>query len=110
MQLLSGRKYKWPTGKQVNVQMKHGLTSIGVGVDHNAITVLCKSLFTRDLRRGQQKVSKLILVFEPSRIERVHMIARDDENMRRGLWGEIVERDAQLVLKHPGRRDFTRSN
>ena len=43
------RKNKWTATQKVYVQMKNGLSAVGIRVDYDAIAVVRDALFPRDL-------------------------------------------------------------
>ena len=92
----------------MNVKMKYRLPAVGVCIDHNAITVLRKTLLPGDLCGSQKQVSERLFIIRPRLLKRINMLARDDQDMCRSLWTEIVERDTCLILKYARRRDLAR--
>src|ERR1043166_24935 len=105
---LPRRKHERPAREQMHVKMKHSLPAVGVSVYHNAITIVRKMLLTCDLGGGMKQMPKHFFMVPINVIERVNMIARNDQNMRRRLRTQIIERDAHLIVINPRRRYLTR--
>ena len=88
----------------MQMQMKNGLPAVRVCIYHDAVTVSRKALRSSDVCGRQEQVAKRFLLALTYRIERVKMLARDDEDMSRSLRVEIIERHANIVLKNLCRR------
>ena len=91
------------------MQMKDGLSAIRICIYYDAISVLGKSLFSRDLGGRQEYMSERCLVALVGRVERIDVFTRNDQNMRRCLRREVVERDAHFVFVDSCGWDLTRS-
>ena len=92
------------------MQMEDGLPAVGVRIDNHSITVFRKALLTCDRRRAQKQMTESALVVLFGFVERVDMITRNDQDVGRGLWTEIVERNTRVVLVNPSRRDLARGD
>jgi len=90
------------------MEMKHGLPAVGVSVYYNPITIFGETPFTGDTSGRQKKMAERLRIVLPGFIQRVDMVARNDENMSRRLRTKIVERDAYLIFEHASRRYLVR--
>jgi len=95
---LSGRKNKRTTAEQVKMQMKNRLPAIAVGVDNRAIAGFGKIFFAGDFRRNQMHIAERFQMFVSRFIERCDMLARNNENVLRGLRANIVKRHADIIF------------
>ncbi len=78
VKFLAGRKNKWTTAKQVNMQMKNRLPAVAVGVDNRAVTGFGEIFFAGDFRRNQMHIAERFEMFISRFIERRDMLARND--------------------------------
>lgn len=88
------------------MQVKYGLTAVGVSIDHNAVTIFGKPVLASDTGSRQEKMAKGKFVIRGCPIQRVDMLARDDKNMGRGLWTKVIECNARLVFENACRRNL----
>ena len=91
----------------MHVQVKNGLAAVGICVKDDPITVIGESSVAGNFGRRQQKVAEQVPLGVCRLVERIDMRPRDDQNMRRGLWLEIVKGHAQTVLVYTFGRDRT---
>ena len=110
IQRLTRRERERATAEQVNVQMKNGLPAVAVRVDDDAIAVFGKAFFACYFRAGQKQVTERFPVIFSGFVERIEMLARDDQNVRRRLRANIVEGDAHVVFVNSRRRNLARNN
>jgi len=104
---LSRRENKCAARKQVNVKMKHRLAPVTVSVDHDAIAVVGKTLFTSDARSCQEKLAQFFRI--GSFVQRIDMLAGYHQDVRRRLRVKVIKRDAFFVLVNAFRWDFARN-
>lgn len=91
----------------MNVQVLHGLSSIGAGVDDGAIAVV-KALLCRDLRRSGEQLAEECGGFaaELTGVEQTRdVFAGDDQNMHGRLRIDIRKRNHILILVDQFGRD-----
>jgi hypothetical protein len=105
----SRRKNEWPAAEQMNMKVKNRLPAVRICVDHDAIAVLGYAPFTSDLGRRELEMAERRLLSDGRRIERIEMLARNNENMRRSLRAYVVERDAGPVLVNLVGRNLARN-
>lgn len=106
---LSRWKYEWPAAEQMDMDVKDRLAAVGICVDDDTIAVVGKAATAGDLSRSQKQMAEHRRIFFRGLIERIDMIARYDQDVRRGLWGNVVKGKAHIVLIHPGRRYLARN-
>ena len=82
----------------MDVQMKDGLPAVSVRVDDRAVTGFGEFVFAGDFRRHQMKIAERFEVFVFRLVERFDMLARNDQNVRRGLRVQVFESDAHIVF------------
>jgi len=80
------------------MKVKDRLTAIAVCVDNHPIAVTRETFAAGDLRRGDQKMPKSVLVLRPGLVERFDVLFRDNQNMPRRLRAKIVKSDANVVF------------
>jgi hypothetical protein len=86
------------------VQVKYRLPAIGVGVNDDAIAGIREAEPSSDVGRGGQQMPKHSGVSLGRLVQRIDMLSRDYQDMRRSLRTQVVERDAAVVLKNQSRR------
>lgn len=95
---LPGGKYKGTARKQMHMYMKYCLTAVAVSIDDHPVSIIGKAALPGKLGGCQQKVSEHRALVRRGFIQRVDMIARDDQDMCRSLRTQIMKGDAKLVL------------
>ena len=80
----------------MGMQMKYGLTSTRVRIEHNSISALVNSFTARDFR-GEQKHPTQRVRFA-RRIQRINMLSWNHQYVDRRLRIDVPKRDAMLVL------------
>ena len=99
-QTVSSRwKNKRASRQQMDMQMKYRLAAIGICVDHNAIPIFRKTLIASDIRGRREQMAELAPMPGAGLIQRINMLARNDQNMGRSLRRQIVKGNASIVLK-----------
>jgi len=98
--LLARRKDKSAAAKKMNMQVKNCLSSIGISIYYNPIAARGKAFFAGDLRGGQKQMAESFFIRTLSSIERIEMFSRNYQNMRRCLRRDVVEGNANSVVKH----------
>src|SRR5687768_10428849 len=88
----------------MHVKVKDCLAAIRVGIYHDAVPVVREPFFTGDLGRGQQQMPEGFPMSRFRLRQRIYMLARDQQNVRRGLRRQVVERNADIVFVNPVRR------
>lgn len=88
----------------MSMEMKHGLPRSCVGIQNGTIPGVRNSFRARDLRRHEQYSPKCRGIFRVR--QRINMLARDNENVHRGLWVDISKCDTVLVFSDNLCRDF----
>src|SRR5688572_28962544 len=83
----------------MDVEVKDGLSAVGIRIDDHAITVGGKALLAGDLGGGEQEVAEGFAMLLGRHVQRIDMSTRDDKYMGRRLRALIVERNAHVVLK-----------
>jgi len=83
------------------MNVKNGLTRIGIGVHDDAIATLGDTLGLRQLRRHQMHSPDDL--GRSNVIERVDVLPRNHQNVNRRLWIDVAERNAVFVLAHDRR-------
>ncbi len=92
----------------MNVQMENGLAAVAVCVYDDPIAVARKSVRAGDTRGGQQQVTERFFVSAFGFIERIEMLLRHDQQMRRRLRAEIVESQANFIFVNFCRKNIAR--
>ena len=92
------------TTEQVNVQVRHGLATVRVAIHDEAIT-LRQPQFLRQLHPHQHEMPQEGLIGWRCVVECANLFSWNDEHMRRGLWIDVVEREAKIVFVGDLRRD-----
>ena len=110
IQRLTRRSDKRATAEQMHVQMKNGLPAVLVRVDNDAITVLVKTFFAGYSSAGQKQMTERFPVIFARLVERIEMLARHNQNVRRRLRADVVKSDAHIVFENSGRRNLARHN
>ncbi len=72
--VLTGRKQKLAAGKQMEMQVKYGLSAVAVAIDHYSVTIVGKFLSPSDLRGGQHQMADEALVIDL--VQRIKMLPR----------------------------------
>lgn len=90
----------------MDVQVKDCLAAVGIGIDDHAIAVFGKAAASRDVRSRNKQVSKHGGILRGGLVQRIDVNPRNDQYMNRSLRGDVIERDAYLVLVHQCRRYF----
>ena len=80
------------------MKMKDRLTAVGIRVYDNSITIFGEAFFPRDLGSRQKQMAERLFICRSGLVERIDMLARDDQNMCRRLRRKIVERHANFIL------------
>ena len=88
------------------MKMINGLPAVAVGVDDDAVTVVGKPLRARDLGGLEHDVPDCLAMLRTGCVERIEMLARHDQNMRRRLRADVVESKTDIVLINLRRRDL----
>jgi len=91
------------------VQVENRLASVGVCIDYDAITVLRDARRASYPCRGKKQMPQHLSVGFAGSIERINMLPRYDQYMRRGLRTDVIESYADVILVNPRRRNFTRN-
>jgi len=94
----------------MHVNVKHGLPDARARIDDGSETALAQSLLVGDARRDVQQMSERAFVRLPCVVERLDVIARDDEGVDGRLRIHVAEGDAQIVFVKKLRGDFARDN
>jgi len=97
-----------PSAEEVEVDVEDGLAGGFAGVDDHAVAVRREFQVARDLRGAQQHVSDDRVVLIGHLVERRDVFARNDEDVRRRLRVDVVERDDLVVFVHFFCRDLAR--
>lgn len=82
------------------MQVKDRLAAVGVGIDDHSIALCCKAEAASDVGGGRQQMAEHRPVLLFGLIERIKVLSRDYQNVRRSLRAQIVERNASIVLKN----------
>ena len=104
---LSRRENKCAARKQVNMKMKYRLTAVTISVDHDAIAVFSKTLFTSYASGSKKKIAQFRRI--GSFVQRIDMLAGYHQDVRRRLRVKVIKRDAFFVLVNAFRWDFARN-
>lgn len=87
------------------MQMGHGLTGMRPVVDHEPIAVGEIELL-RDIASREEQVPEHRLIVRDCLADARYRLLRDDQQMGRRLWLDIVDHEAKLVLVFDLGRDF----
>ena len=93
----------------MHMNMEDRLAAVRICVDNHAVTVVGEPTLACDLSRSQQQVTEHRRIFFRSLIQRVDMLTRHDQNMRRSLRRDIVEGKANVILVNFGRGYLARN-
>ena len=86
------------TAEQVQVDVKDGLPSLAVRVEHRPVPAVRYASFLGNRGGAPDELSDQAVVFCAKLVQRFDMTLRDDEHMRRRLWIDIVEGQHAFVL------------
>jgi hypothetical protein len=104
--LLSRRPREDPTGEQMQMDMKNGLTGVPAIVDDHAIAGLIKAFLLRKCLRHKEQVSNQLPVILPDAVNIGEVFFRHDEDMDRRLRIEVLEGNSKLILVDHFRGDL----
>ena len=88
----------WPAAEDVEMEVKHRLATIGVGVHHDAITFRRDSRLLRDIAGKSQQFPERPRIFRI--VERADVRRRDDQDMRGCLPIEVLEGQHAVAALH----------
>jgi hypothetical protein len=81
----------------MEVQVRHGLAAFFVAVDHQAVAFL-QSVFSSQAGGDQMHVAQELLVLFSQIGVRANFFARNQQDMHRGLRGNVPKRQAEIVF------------
>ena len=84
----------------MDVQVRDGFTAIAAVVDHQAVAGNSHSFAAGDFRRREQQMPEQGGVTRSRHTDPRHRLARDNQDMDRGLWRNITECHAVLILMY----------
>ena len=91
----------WPiegaSTQQMHVEVRDGFTTVGAVVDHDAET-LGETELTGELTGNEQQMPESGLVFHGRLSDARDGLTRHDQNVSRGLRGDVMESHADNVL------------
>ena len=93
----------------MHVKMKNRLAAVGIRIYDHAVTILGEALFTRDLSCGEKQMTEVLFVLPLCCVQRIYVRAGHNQDMRRCLRADVIERDADIILIHLVRRDIARN-
>lgn len=94
------------TGEEVEVKVRNCFSTVPAIVDHDPEAVFAQSfLFSDDTDAGEE-VAEEILVRRVSLADPHDQLFRNEEQVNRGLRGDVTEAEAQVVLVDDVARDF----
>src|SRR5690606_36403740 len=99
------RENKNASAEQMHVQMENRLAAIGVRICDDSVTGVRKTFVAGDLCGRQHQMSDKLLLILSRGIERLDMHTRNDQNMRRSLRLDVIERDAPVVFVNDASRN-----
>ena len=88
----------------MRVKVKDRLTAIRVGIYHDTVPIVREAFPTCYLGRGQQQMPEGFPMPRARLRQRINMLARDQQNVRRGLRRQVVERHTDIVFVNSVRR------
>jgi hypothetical protein len=92
----------WPghiaTANDMQVKMLDRLTGAAPSIDNNAKAILGNAKIIGHARADAQEIAKQRLIIARSIIKRIHMFARDNQNVFRRLRINIMESHAPFIL------------
>jgi hypothetical protein len=97
-----------PSGQQVHVKVKYGLTRIGPIIDNHSVAL--QSFCAGNLAGHQEQVTQEITLLLRGRRQRGDMLFGDDENMGGGLGVDISKGKRPLVFLDDARIRFPLDN
>jgi hypothetical protein len=101
---LAGRPVHLAPAHEVDVEVVDGLAAFGAGADDDAVA-FAEPLLARDVGRCVKKTAKQGFVSGFSMGQRREMLLRDDQNVRRRLWVDVVEGEDLIVFPNLLRRN-----
>lgn len=98
----------------MDVKVKNRLAAIGIRINNNTIPIFRKTPVASNTPCRKQQMAQCSLVSGTGFIERIDMFARNDKNMRRCLWDQIVKGYASIILvdtlgRYPTVGNFTKN-
>jgi hypothetical protein len=90
----------------VQVDVKDRLPGLGVAIEDRAIAAIGKPVVFRDGGRATDHFPDQPIVGVPQIVQRRDVPSRDDEDVHRRLWVDVLEGDEMLVLMDDRCRDF----
>jgi hypothetical protein len=96
--MLARRPVQRATADHVQVQVKDRLACARARIDHGAVTRLRQALLVGDARGDAQQMAERRFVAPRSVVERLQMLARDDERMDGRLWVDVAKRHRAIIL------------
>lgn len=97
---------KGPTTHKVHVQMGNGLSSLVLAIDNQAVTV-CQAKFPCQLYSYEIHVPNKRSVLGGQGVVGRNYFFWDDQHMDRGLWMDIMKREAMRIVVDDSGRDFS---
>ena len=96
-----------PAAEQMQVDVENGLPGMGIGIDDEAVAVLCQTFLCCDLPGGVEEMTDGLLVVCTHGIDRVHVLARYDQNV--GWCGglNVAKGVGLFILVYAGAWNFT---
>jgi hypothetical protein len=70
-----------PTGEQVQVYMKHGLSAIAVAVHYKAVAIFRKSQIPSEMTGHNKQLAKQAGIFRTGIVDRGNVTSRNDEDV-----------------------------
>ena len=95
---LSRRPMEHTSSQDVDMEVKDGLTGSRAVVNHNAITARLNSALVSEFCCNAQQVPNQSFIFGSHGIELLEVNTRHDQQVNRGLWMEVLNRDCAVVL------------
>lgn len=96
--------------QDVQVQVKHGLAAIAVGVDHHPVAIFCDTLLAGNFLRREQHFAQQALILWRGLIQRADDFVGHNQNVGGRGGRNIAEGRHVLILIHNLRRNFAPGN
>ncbi len=106
--LLAGRPMHWPAAEDVKMEVRHRLTTIGVGVHYHAIALRRDSRLLRDIAGKSQQFPEHPRIF--CIVEGADVSRRDDQDVGRCLRIEVLEGQHAVAALHDRGRNLAGGN
>jgi hypothetical protein len=94
----------------MEVEMKNGLTGGLIAIHSDAVAIIIDALVLGYLPGGQEQFTDIINIVACHLIDRCHVLARNNQNVRWRLGVDVPKCDDILRLKHNVCRYLARGN